>query len=172
MTLRRALFGFIVASCLFLLVELLDAHGNVENSIIWVPIAAASLAAAAGLVAFLQWRARPWRLALQGVSVLLIAAGLLGFFLHRDGAFSLSLEARGSVPIERGGPPLYVSSFPVTTGGQAVDNEEGEEGEGGGEGEGEEDEGGPPPLAPLSLAGVGVLGLMAASLKGEEAGEA
>ena len=169
MTLRRALFGFIAAASLFLLVEMLDSHGEVENSIAWVPVGMTSLSTAVSLVAFLQWKERRWRLALQGVSVLLIAAGLLGFFLHRDADFRQSLEARQSVPIEAAGSPAYVSSSGVAQGGQAIDNEEGEEGEGGGEGEGEEDEGGAPPLAPLSLAGLGILGLMAASLKGEEA---
>src|SRR3990170_4499928 len=110
MTLRRALFGCIAASCLFLLVEMIDSHDEVENSVAWVPVAATSLSTAVSLAAFLQWRERRWRLALQGVSVLLISVGLLGFFLHRSGDFSLSLEARQSVPTETAGSPAYVSS--------------------------------------------------------------
>lgn len=168
MTLRRALFGFIAASCLFLLVEMIDSHEEVKNTVAWLPAVVTSLAAAVGLAAFFQWREQRWRLALLGVGVILIVVGVLGFFLHTGGEFRLSSEEGWRVPTERNGPALYVSSLGAAQGDRAFAREE-DEGE---EGEEDEDEGKAPPLAPLSLAGVGILGLMAASLEEERTREA
>ncbi len=168
MTLRRALFGFIAASCLFLLIEMIDSHGDAENSVTWLPVAVTSLATVVSLAAFLQWREQRWRLALQGAGVVLIIVGLVGFFLHTGGEVGLDLEVRQRVPVERDGSALYVGSPGAELGGPAFDDDDEDEDDDD-EGEEDDDEGEGPPLAPLSLVGVGILSLMATSLKGEGA---
>jgi len=131
MSLRRALVGFLAASCLFLLIEVLIEHREVfgERPIAWAPIVVCALTILTSFWAFAQWQPKA-RKALQVVSVLLLLVGLSGVYFHN--ADRLKGEHREEHEVIEHG-----------------------EKEGGG------DEHAPPPLAPLALSGMGILGLIA-----------
>ncbi len=161
MTLRRGLFGFIAASCLFLLIELIDSHGDTDDSITWLPVVVTALATVVSLAAFLQWRERLWRLALQGAGLILIVVGLVGFFLHTGGELSLHVGAPQTAAMESDGSVLYVDAPGAVQNAQSFDDDDDDDHDD------DDDDDDEPPLAPLSLVGVGILSLMAASLKEE-----
>lgn len=133
MSLRRALVGFMAAGCLFLLVEILIDHREVfgEKPVAWMPIIVCSLALLASLWAIAQWQPSAQK-ALQVASVLLLLVGLAGLYFHN------AERLKGKVH-------------------EAEEHEVVEHGKGGGHSE----EHHAPPLAPLALSGMGVLGLMA-----------
>ena len=130
MSLRRALVGFLAASCLFLLVEVLYEHREVvgEKPIALAPAVVCALAILASLWAFAKWQPQAQK-ALQVVSVLLLLVGLAGVYFHN------AERLKGEHHEEH----------------EAVEQGEKEE-------HGEEEHA--PPLAPLALSGMGVLGLI------------
>ncbi len=134
MSLRRALVGFVAAGCLLLLVEVLIEHREVlgEKPIAWSPIVVCGLALLVSLWAFAQWQPLAQK-ALQIASVLLLLVGIGGLYFHNAGRLGLEREEHKAETHE------------------AAEHGEHEEGE----------EHHAPPLAPLAISGMGVLGLMA-----------
>ena len=83
MSLRRALVGFVAASCLFLLLEVIPSHREVvrEHLVAAAPTIVSVLGLLAFAVAFWAWNATTRRI-VQVVSVLLLLAGILGVYFH------------------------------------------------------------------------------------------
>ncbi len=133
MSLRRALIGFVAAGCLFLLVEVMIEHREVfsEKPIAWTPIIVLALSLLACLWALAQWKPSALK-AVQVVSVLLLLVGIGGLYFHNAGRLGLEQEEH-----------------------EAEIHESAEHRER------ESEEHHAPPLAPLAISGMGVLGLMA-----------
>lgn len=133
MSLRRALVGFLASGCLFLLVEVFVEHREVfgEKAVAWSPIIVCGLALLVSLWAFAQWQPTAQK-AVQIASLLLLIVGIAGLYFHNAERLSGEEHER-----ERH---------------ETVEHERGE---------GHSEEHHAPPLAPLALSGMGVLGLMA-----------
>lgn len=127
MSLHRALVGFLAASCLFLLVEVVYEHREVigERPIALAPAVVCVLAVLVSLWAFAKWQPQAQK-ALQVVSVLLLIVGLAGIYFHN------AERLKGEHHEEH----------------EASEHKEGHE------------EKHAPPLAPLALSGMGILGLI------------
>ncbi|MCS7265233.1 MAG: hypothetical protein NZ805_10420 [Armatimonadetes bacterium] len=133
MSLRRALVGFVAAGCLFLMIEILISHREVfgEKPVAWSPIIVSVLGLLTSLWAFARWQPLAQK-AFQVVCFLLLIVGLAGLYFHNH--------------------ELFEGEHKETEGHAALGHEKGE-------GRGEEHHA--PPFAPLSLSGMGILGLMA-----------
>jgi predicted RND superfamily exporter protein len=131
MSLRKALVGFLAASCLFLFVEVLYEHREIvsERPIAFAPLVVSALAVLVSLWAFAKWQPQAQK-ALQVVSVLLLLVGLAGIYFHN------AERLKGEHHEE--------------------EHEAVEHGKGESHGEGEHT----PPLAPLAFSGMGILGLI------------
>ncbi|MFN4181015.1 MAG: hypothetical protein ACK4I8_11930 [Armatimonadota bacterium] len=130
MSLRRAVVGFITASCLFLLVEVVYEHRKVvgERPIALAPVVVCILAILVSLWAFSKWQPQAQK-ALQVVSVLLLLVGLAGTYFHN------AERLKGEHHEEH----------------EAIEHGEKKE-------HGEEEH--TSPLEPLALSGMGILGLI------------
>ncbi len=132
MSLRRALVGFVAAGCLFLLVEVFIEHSEVLKE---KPVAWAPIIVLSLSLLASLWAFAQWQSlpqrAFQIASLLLLLVGVAGLYFHNAERFESHERAERA---EREHP---------------------------GEVESHEEEHHAPPLAPLAISGMGVLGLMA-----------
>jgi|GEM_PF-874297 len=139
MSLRRALVGLMAVGCLLALIESVTAHRAVvrENLIAAAPTIVSALGFLVGSAAFLWWRPKVWR-AVQGIALLLVLVGVVGLYFHNAGRLLGEREAEHE-------------EHHVHNAGRLLGEREAEH----------EEHHAPPPLAPLVLTGMGILGFMA-----------